>query len=198
MKYNSSNSSNHSGIKISIIPPRMWQHPPAYIFLYFERSFPPRNVHSIPNMASTKPSMPTDRADMRRPLTTWMLPGGETQCRCKESIAQVMQVFQDLRLVTDPPQTRAQGSRSSYWQQWSLWNKISTGWTSTRPPWWWRSPPFHRWRWSSSPPWPWCRRWRSSPEPSAGRPKSGPPESSSQRLNLGQLSVESNTGPGKR
>lgn len=104
--------------------------------------------------------------------------------------------FQDKRLVTDPPQTRAQGSRSSCWPQWSLWNKISTGWTSTRPPWWWRSPPFHLLRWSSSPPWPWCRRWRSSPGPSAGRPKSGPPESSSRRsdLNPEQLTVEADAG----
>lgn len=65
----------------------MWQHPPAKIFLCFERSFPPRYVHSIPNMLSTKPSMPTDRPDMRRPLTIWMLPDGETQCRCQEKNA---------------------------------------------------------------------------------------------------------------
>lgn len=109
-------------------------------------------------------------------------------------------IFQDEQLVTDPPQTRAQGSHSSCWQQWSLWNRISTSWTSTRPPWWWRSPPFPLLRWSSSLPWPWCRRWRSSPEPSAERPKSVLPESSSPRsdFSLKQLSVESNTGSCKR
>lgn len=108
----------------------------------------------------------------------------------KENHSASWWVLPDKQFVTDPPQTRARGSRSSCWQRWSLWNKISTGWTSTMPPWWWRSPPFLLLRWSSSPPWPWCRRWRSSPEPSLGRPKSGPRESSSRRsdLNLGWLS----------
>lgn len=98
-----------------------------------------------------------------------------------ELLITLLMGLSDNRCVTNLPQTRAQGSHNSCWQQWSPWNRISTGWTSTRPPWWWRSLPCLLLRWSSSPPWPWCRRWRSSPKPSSGSPKSGPHESSSWR-----------------
>lgn len=33
-------------------------------------------------------------------------------------------------------QTTARGSLCSWWQLWNQWNNLSTGWTSTRQPWW--------------------------------------------------------------
>lgn len=59
---------------IEYLPLMMWHNPPVKIFLYFEGSFPPIWVHSIPNRLSTNPSIPRERAPISRPRTIWTCP----------------------------------------------------------------------------------------------------------------------------
>lgn len=52
-------------------------------------------------------------------------------------------------------QPRAHRSLCSSWQLWNRWNNPSTGWTSTRQLWWWRSLLVLLIGLSSRSPWPW-------------------------------------------